>query len=409
MKTRLDWVAPEVRDTIQPSELGMDVVFHYSIPVFDEIGDGAFEDPAEIGSGKTLLRGGEVLVSKLNPRKQRVLVAPQHEVPTVCSGEFVALRPVGIDPGYLVYRFLAEDTRQMLDSRVQSVTRSHQRVRPDDIAKMWMDLPSSNEQRAIADYLDAETARIDALVAKKRCIVELLEAQFRARQVSILTGSHAVERVGHAILGSIPAHWEVRRAKHCTAGITVGVVVNPSSYFVDEGVPFIHGTDVREGKIDETSMKFLSVESNLALAKSIVRSGDVVAMRVGYPGRASVVPRALDGSNCASVLIFRQSPILAPDILMEFLNSPLGRLQIESVQYGAAQGVMNVSDAVDLNVPVPPHDEQQDVSCALRKARDHWRATSSAIERQVAVIAEHREALITAAVTGELDIPGVAA
>lgn len=131
-------------------------------------------------------------------------------------------------------------------------------------------------------------------------------------------------------------------------------MVDPSSYFSDDGVPFIHGTDVREGFIQMAGMKCLSVESNGLLRKSQVRQGDVVAMRVGYPDAAAVVPPGLDGANCASVLIFRRSDVLHPVILMEFLNSRLGRAQIEAVQYGAAQGVMNVADAVNLMVPCFP-------------------------------------------------------
>jgi len=264
-------------------------------------------------------------------------------------------------------------------------------------------------QRGIADYLDTETARIDALIEKKRRMAELWEQRFRARQVALLTGTDHVHRVSNPLLGSLPAHWEAKRMKYCTTNVTVGVVVNPSTYFVDDGIPFVHGTDVREGLIDRSDLKRLSAESNELLAKSKLRRGDVVAMRVGYPGRAAIVPDDLDGANCASVLIFRKSRAFHPDLLAEFLNSPLGRLQIESVQYGAAQGVMNVSDAVDLVLPVPPQEEQGRVASLLQEARVQWQTAAALLGQQVDLLAEHRQALITAAVTGELDIPGVAA
>ncbi len=272
--------------------------------------------------------------------------------------------------------------------------------------RVW--LPPLAAQRAIADYLDRETARIDALIAAKRRMMELLEAEFRSMQVAILTGEHYNSRRKHPTFGSLPSHWSSRRAKFCTGGITVGVVVNPSTYFVDDGIPFVHGTDVREGFIETIDRKMLSAESNAILVKSQLRTGDVVAMRVGYPGRAAIVPQELDGANCASVLIFRRSTEMRPELICEFLNSPLGRAQIEAVQYGAAQEVMNVSDAVDLRLPVPPVAEQAMLATQLGVSRARWRKMCALLDRSVILLQERRQALITGAVTGRLDIPEAA-
>jgi type I restriction enzyme, S subunit len=258
---------------------------------------------------------------------------------------------------------------------------------PETLARhVW--LPSLAEQRAIADFLDAETARIDALIAKKQQLIRVLAERL----------STVVER---ELAGG---SWPRLRLKHVCGGITVGVVVNPSSYFVDDGVPFIHGTDLRRGWIGTSRLKFLSAESNALLRKSQVRTGDVLAMRVGEPGRAAVVPPELDGSNCASVLILRQGRSLNPKLLAYFLNSTSGRTQIEAVQYGAAQGVMNVGDAVDLLVPVPPPSAQEHLLSRLERAERTFVKAAGLLNRQLALCAEHRQALITAAVTGAFDV-----
>jgi len=310
----------------------------------------------------------------------------------------------GLDQRFL--RYLIDLPLRYINSLTYATTVKH--LSSVDIINERVPLPPIAAQEAIANYLDGETARIDALVMKKQRLVELLENRFRALQVATLTGQPSEARP-HSQLGRLPITWEARRARFCTGGITVGVVVNPSSYFVENGVPFVHGTDVVEASIDLDNLKYLSDESNQLLSKSQIREGDVVAMRVGYPGRAAVVPSDLDGANCASVLIFRRSKILSPTILMEFLNSPLGRMQIEAVQYGAAQGVMNVSDAIDLVVPVPPADEQPAVLRRLTDARNWWNVATGVLLQQTHLLVEHRQALITAAVTGELEIPGVAA
>lgn len=409
MKTRLDWVTTEVRNRVTPNSLGPGPVFHYSIPAFDSTGDGALEDPADIGSAKTLLSGGEVLISKLNPRKARILVAEARDSPTVCSGEFVVLRPERIEAKYLGYLLSSELTRQSLDARVQSVTRSQQRVRPEDVTKMWIDLPPRGEQAAIVSFLDAETARIDALIAKKRRMIDLLAERRRVQVSSMVFGRDGNHRMVHQkALGPMPASWEAARLRYCVQ-ITVGVVVNPSSYFADDGVPFIHGSDIRDGWIDVSNLKYLSAESNDLLPKSQLRAGDVVVVRAGYPGRAAVVPTTLDRANCASILILRRGSVLEPEFLCHFLNCREARIQVSLAQYGAAQEQINVSDIVDFVAPVPPASVQRDLVDRIDQAQRRSDRQTDILQRQIRLLTERRAALITAAVTGQFEVPGVAA
>jgi type I restriction enzyme, S subunit len=191
--------------------------------------------------------------------------------------------------------------------------------------------------------------------------------------------------------------------------VTVGVVVNPSSYFEDEGVPFIHGRDVQAGWIDTTELKRLSPTSNALLAKSQLHTGDVVVMRVGEPGRSAAVPAELDGSNCASILILRHGSLVSPHYLAYFLNSAVGRAQVALAQYGAAQEVINVSDIVDFVLPVPPRKVQEAIVADLDDLCTANRNAIRAATDQMELLAERRQALITAAVTGQIEIPGVAA
>ena len=259
-------------------------------------------------------------------------------------------------------------------------------------------LPPLSTQRAIADYLDTQTGRIDALIEKKRRMVELLEERRRVEVELIFTGGSQ----------GLPSSWDVLPLRRLCPNVTVGVVVEPSSYFEDSGVPFVHGTDIRPGSIDMANLKFMSEESNALLNKSQIYEGDVVAMRVGEPGRAAVVPRSLHRANCASILILRRSDQLSSEILCEFLNSQPGKAQIEASQNGAAQAVINVSDALGLRIPVPPRVEQDRIEKFLQRGREQVLLSTSKLNEQTALLAEKRQALITAAVTGELEIPEAA-
>jgi len=185
---RMDWVADNSEQTIPPTQFHSEYVFHYSIPIVEETGDGQLERSDEIESSKTLLAGDEVLISKLNPRKARVIGSNCHAVPTVCSGEFVVLNPRTVDRDFLVYLLLSETSRQYFDSSVRSVTRSHQRVQPDEITKYWFPLPPLAEQHDIADFIDRETSRIDQLKSLNRRQIELLKEKRQALITAAVTG-----------------------------------------------------------------------------------------------------------------------------------------------------------------------------------------------------------------------------
>lgn len=169
--------------TVDPATLDADKVFHYSIPALQETGNGIVEAPSEIGSAKGLITGSLLLVSRLNPRKGVVVLAVQQSIPTLCSTEFVPLRPHRCHERWAFYEFLSERVRQRLSGLVQSATRSHQRVDVNHILRMVHPLPPLPEQRAIADFLDRQTSTIDALVSKTSDAIERLR-EYRASVIS---------------------------------------------------------------------------------------------------------------------------------------------------------------------------------------------------------------------------------
>lgn len=348
---------------------------------------------------RRLVREGDTIVSTVRTYLRAVWPVRQSADDMVVSTGFAVLTPrPELDPRYLGWLAQSDPFVDAIVAR--SVGVSYPAVNPSEIGELRIDLPTLSSQRATANYLDKETARIDALVARKQTLLKRLNERARARAEELIMGG--------ASASALPNGWELRPARRVFRQVTVGVVVNPSTYFADGGVPFIHGTDIRQGWIDEQNLKFISDESNTVLRKSQVRAGDVVAMRVGEPGRSAVVPPHLDQANCASVLIFRKSDVLASDIVCAFLNGRFGRSQVEALQNGAAQGVLNVSDALGLLLPVPPREAQREISIQLGDNEAQRARADSLLGEQIRLLHEHRQALITAAVTGALQIPGMA-
>ena len=395
---RLDWVATEQRKAVDPIALRSDEVVHYSIPALEETGRPQIEPGDEIGSLKTLLVGDEVLISRLNPRKARVVEARKHpRLPMVASGEFVALRTSSdLDRSFLTWLLLSERIRQDLDGETQSVTRSHQRVRPESIRKRWIQLPDVEIQRAIADFLDAETARIDIIIERKRRLLKTLEER---RDVLI----------SRALWRQDEFPYITRRLKHLTGPPTSGNRDHSSFTFSEKGIPCLRGLNVRPGRIETRDLLRISQEDHQRHFPTALWPGDLVIVRSGFAGAAAAIPSDFGECNCVDLVVVRRSKSLLPSYLEYVVNSRDAQNQVLVEQSGALLKHFNAVDAGELRIPYRQLRAQEAIVRRLDDAVGGLLNIRERISLQLDLLQEHRQALITAAVTGQLDIPGVAA
>jgi type I restriction enzyme S subunit len=217
----------------------------------------------------------------------------------------------------------------------------------------------------VLDTVDEAIAKTEAVIAKlKQVRVGLLHdlltcgldehGQFRDPI------AHP-EQFQDSPLGRIPREWVVRDCVSLCRGIVVGIVVKPAQYYVDSGVPVLRSANIREDGIIMDDLVFISPESNAVLSKSILRMGDVVTVRTGYPGTTCIVPQHLDGANCVDLIISRPGPDIAPEFLALWVNSPFGKDQVIQGQGGLAQQHFNVGEMKDLLVSRPRIDEQGEI------------------------------------------------
>jgi type I restriction enzyme S subunit len=191
--------------------------------------------------------------------------------------------------------------------------------------------------------------------------------------------------------------------------VTVGIVIRPAELYADTGVPCLRGFNVQPGGITQTDLVYISPSANAANAKSILRQGDVVVVRTGNAGAASVVPAWAAGGNCVDLLIVRRAATIEPRFLEAVLNSAVVRRQIGEKSVGALQAHFNTESLAAMRVPIPVREQQVGVVAALDAARAQTEAMRTTLTHQISLLGERREALITAAVTGQLGIPGAAA
>ncbi len=176
--------------------------------------------------------------------------------------------------------------------------------------------------------------------------------------------------------------------------------------FQRSGVPLLRGQDVSPNRLDTTQPRYISAAVHALWKKSALSAGDVVLVRVGYPGTAAVVPEGLGDVNAASLVIVRPSPSkIRSDFLSIFVNSAIGKKQIEGLLVGGAQQVLNTSTAAQLTVPLPPMLEQEAIAGALSDAD----ALIESLESLIAKKREIKQGAMQELLVGRKRLPGFSA
>jgi len=410
---RSDGIVESERRQLSPESFADKEVFHYSIPAVQEFGTGLAENGEDIASGKQVISEPVVLVSRLNPRKATICRAEPKKTLTLASTEFVALKAKRCDLRFLEYMVGSEIFRQRLDSWVQSVTRSHQRASPDQIYRFWNAWPSVAEQGVIADFLDARTARLDALLAKRRALIEKLQEKRTAlisRTVTRgLNPNAKLKPSGVEWLGDIPETWNAKPLKY-VATIKTGFAFS-SDDFLDEGIPVLRiGEITRDGQVDMTYAKCLPIEYLQTNPDVIVRRGDIVmamtGATIGKVGRYDLESPAFLNQR---VCIFRRQAGNEQVFLWYLLNADFYFEHVMLTAFGGAQPNISDTELLACCVPVPPSDEQRGIAEFLDHETAKIDRMVETVEAAIGKLQEYRTALITAAVTGKIDVRKAAA
>ncbi|MFC5582614.1 restriction endonuclease subunit S [Rhodanobacter terrae] len=198
----------------------------------------------------------------------------------------------------------------------------------------------------------------------------------------------------------LPKGWTYTTVADACETVSVGIVVNPSTYYVDapKGVRAFRSGNVRENKVNDANWVFLSEEGSLKNKKSILRTGDVLVVRTGFAGTACVVPPEYDGANCIDILFARPRPkYLLPEYLSQLTNSESGRRQVFAGQTGLAQKHLNVSSYGKMKFGLPSVTEQRRVVHVLRT----WDHAITVTERLLDNSRQQRRAFVSKVLTGK--------
>lgn len=267
-------------------------------------------------------------------------------------------------------------------------------------------LPPLDEQRAIAAFLDRETAKIDALIAEQERLIALLQEKRQAVISQAVTKgldpTVPMKDSGVEWLGDVPAHWEVMRLKYLGESI-IGLTYSPADICDEgEGKLVLRSSNIQSGKIVFNDNVYVSTPVPSKLDTQI---GDIlICSRNG--SRALIGKNAMiDGDSAgntfgAFMTIFRSG---CNKYLFWVLNSSLFEFQsgayMTSTINQLTVGVLN-----NFPVPLPPPEEREEIAAFIKDQTKEIDALTDEVQRGIVILRERRSALISAAVTGKIDV-----
>ena len=290
---------------------------------------------------------------------------------------------------------------------------THQTIYMPDIGAFCTVLPPKDEQRAIAEFLDRETGKIDALVAKKERLIELLQE----KRTALIT--HAVTKgldptaptkpSGIPWLGDIPAHWEVKPLKLLASlqtGITLGKKYKGETLEVR---PYLRVANVQDGYLSLADIAELSIPLS-EVSRYELRSGDVVVTEGGdfdKLGRGHVWEAEIDGCLHQNHIfaVRTNEALLDPYFLSHVTASGYGRAYFTATSKQSTNlASTNSTKLMSFPVPCPAMGEQEALLEFLRRGLGALEVLISKVRDGVSRLHEFRTALISAAVTGKIDV-----
>ena len=331
--------------------------------------------------------------------------------PTVFECHVVKIQssPYLMIPKYLIYNLNSFLVRRRLVALAETTTMTT--IAQPKLASLEVTIPPISEQRAISAFLDRETTKISTLIAKKERLVELLQEK-RAALIS-----HAVTKgldptvpmkdTGVEWLGEIPAHWGMGKiGAECTVKARLGWKGLKASEYVDEGYIFLATPNIKGREIDFENVNHITAERYFESPEIMLQIGDVLVAKDGSTLGITSVIRYLPAPSTvnSSIAVIRPQESLNSVFLYWFLSSNYIQEFIQRMKDGMGVPHLFQADLRKFVVLIPSLPEQRAIAAFLDRETAKIDALVSRIQEGIEKLKEYSSALISAAVTGKIDV-----
>jgi type I restriction enzyme S subunit len=278
----------------------------------------------------------------------------------------------------------------------------------DDMKTIPVVFPSTHEQDQILRFLDRETARIDGLIEKKQRLIELLKEMRQAVITRAVTKgldpNVPMKDSGVEWLGEVPEHWKITKVGWLSATLTYGFT-NPMPS-EDDGPKMLTANDIGWGLVDYENARSTSQDAFTRdlTDKSRPKRGDLLITKDGTLGRVATHdgrPACINQS--VALLRVIRSKVL-PDFLASALLASVYQDKMAFDAGGTTIKHIYISRLAKMEVAVPNISEQQQIVDRLSASTEKIDTLTNKVDTSLRLLLEHRSALITAAVTGQIDV-----
>jgi len=272
-------------------------------------------------------------------------------------------------------------------------------------------IPPLPEQRTIASFLDRETARIDNIISKQTRMIELLKEKRSALITQAVTKGldpkAKMKKSGVEWIGEIPEGWEVIKLKFIST-IEYGLSQPPEKR--DEGTALIRATNVKRGTISDVDLIFIDPRDITERKITYLQEGDIIVVRSGaYTADSAIIPLEYSGAIAGYDMVVHVNKKNSTDfIAYSLLADYILYAQMVLKSSRAAQPHLNKEELGTVLIALPPNKEQQEIAKFIKSNTGNIDTLMKKIESQITLLNEYKQSLITHAVTGKIDVRGLA-
>ncbi|MEQ8689387.1 MAG: restriction endonuclease subunit S [Pseudomonadales bacterium] len=282
-------------------------------------------------------------------------------------------------------------------------------IKADDWKSIPIIVPPPEMQLSIAEFLDRETSRIEQLIEKKKKFIEMLTLSRQAIAKSTLQDifpSSIPRDAQEYIAGYYDGGWSVQRVKHIVTYMTSGSR-GWSQYLADEGEVFLQSGNIgREMEVLFDDAQRVEPQTGTEAKRTAVAPRDIlVCITGGRTGAVGYVPDINENAyiNQHICLLRAREHTIHPKLLAHLLYSEIGQKQLEFFQYGLKQG-LGFAQVGEVRIPIPPVSLQESIVKKIDSKCVKTDELSRCVGESITKLQEYRAALITAAVTGQIDV-----
>lgn len=358
----------------------------------------------------TEVEPGNVLICRLDGPVGRACLAPDLGVRMITSVDNTILKPAPEhDPRFIVY-FLSCKPYLEWTQVLCRVGGGHRwRISRSMLGDLRVPVPPPTEQRQIASFLDRKTAAIDTLISKKQRLIQLLEekrtALINQAVTKGLNPNVPMKDSGVPWIGEIPEHWEAKLFRRVTSRIDVGIAEAATHAYAEQGVPIVRSANVRTNYIDMSNLAYIQEEFAEKNRSKYIHAGDILTVRTGAnAGMTAVVPEELNHVQCFTLLVATPVTQQVPQFYSYYINSPFAQSFFTVEGWGSAQVNLSVPILKELPIVEPPYQEQQKIVTSIQQSTKKIDELISKNQQIIKLLQEYRQSLISAAVTGKLDV-----